>query len=156
MMTIKPSKTIFLEGEELEKTHYFSKINLCYFLIPLLFSKRSLHFMTMPSQTIFSILLFLGWLFYGFILESMAPQDTQNEGGLLSPQMPTWQNEGDGSSPMIAQNEEDEQFSLGAHYLMNRRLYLSNKILAFWSTILLVLGTTKKRMTNSQIFWSFI
>jgi len=112
--------------------------------------------MTMPSQTIFSMLLFLGWLFYGFISESMAPQDTQNEGDVLSLQMPTWQNKGDGSSPMIAQNEGDEWFSLGAHNLMNGRLYLSNQILAFWSTILVVLRATQKRMTNSQIFLSFI
>ena len=87
--------------------------------------------MTMPSQTIFSILLFLGWLFYRFISESMAPQDTQNKGDVLSPQMPTWQNEGDGSSPMIAQNEGDEWISLGEHNIMNGRLYLSNQILAF-------------------------
>ena len=64
--------------------------------------------MTIPLQTIFSILLFLGWLFYGFISESMSPQDKKNEGDVLSPQLPTWQNEGDGSSPMIAQNEGDE------------------------------------------------
>ena len=71
--------------------------------------------MTMPLQTIFSIPFFLGLFFYGFISDSMAPQDTQNEGDGLYPHMPTWQNEGDGSSPMIAQNEGDEWFSLGTH-----------------------------------------
>ena len=60
--------------------------------------------------------------------------------------MPTWQKGGDRSSPMIAQNEGDEWFSLGAHNLMNGRLYLSNQILAF----------CQKRMTNSPISWSFI
>ena len=111
----------FLGRRGIRETNCFSKINLCYFLTPLLFSKRSIYFMTMLLQMIFSILFFLVWLFYGFISESMAPQDTQNEGDELSQHIPTWKNEGDRSSPMIAQNEGDEWFSLGAHNLMNGR-----------------------------------
>ena len=64
--------------------------------------------MAMPLQTIISILLFIGWFFYNFISETMAPQDTPNEGDVSSPHKPTWQNEGDGSFPMDAQNEGDK------------------------------------------------
>ena len=113
--------------------------------------------MTMSLQTIFSILLFIGWLFYGFISETIAPQDTQNKGDVLSPYMPTWQNEGDGSSPMDAQNEGDEWFSLlpSVHNLINE-CYMTNQMSTFWLTIQVVLGATQKRIRNNPIFWSFI
>ena len=86
----------------------------------------------------------------------MAPQDVKNEGDVSFPLMPTWQNEGDGLSPTIARNEGDEWSLLEAYNLRNRQGCLSNHLLAFWSTILVVLGATKKRMMNNQIFWLFI